>query len=122
MYACMQSMFMFMCMYMWMSMCMCMCFIYACMTVNVYVFNMFVPCICVCVHMNAFINIFMWTECRNGYCFKNVATWTKNVDLFAKDILLVPINIDNEHWAVRSKFFQVCIVCSYITDSKYYTV
>ncbi|KAG0144488.1 hypothetical protein CROQUDRAFT_659921 [Cronartium quercuum f. sp. fusiforme G11] len=41
-----------------------------------------------------------------------VHRWTKKVDLFAKDIVLIPVNVDNAHWIcvainIRKKRFEV---------------
>lgn len=35
-----------------------------------------------------------------GYDYESVRRWTNGVDLFVKDKILVPININGEHWAV----------------------
>lgn len=39
---------------------------------------------------------------RRGYCFKNVATMTKKIDIFTMDKLFFPVNLNNTHWYVRS--------------------
>eukprot|EP00941_MAST-03F_sp_MAST-3F-sp1_P003790 g3790.t1 len=39
-----------------------------------------------------------------GYCYSNVRRWTRKVDLFKKDIILVPINLHNSHWTWAAIF------------------
>uniref|UniRef100_A0A7S0IT36 Ubiquitin-like protease family profile domain-containing protein n=1 Tax=Calcidiscus leptoporus TaxID=127549 RepID=A0A7S0IT36_9EUKA len=35
-----------------------------------------------------------------GYLYKNVARWTKRVDIFSKDIVIVPIHCHGNHWTL----------------------
>jgi Ulp1 family protease len=35
-----------------------------------------------------------------GYTYKNVRRWTKNVDIFSKKKIFIPINIGNSHWTL----------------------
>jgi sentrin-specific protease 1 len=39
-------------------------------------------------------------QSNKGYCFSNVANWTKGVDVFAKDLVVVPIHRDGNHWTL----------------------
>jgi sentrin-specific protease 1 len=38
-----------------------------------------------------------WTT---GYNYDYVRTWTRRVDLFSKQLIIFPINIDNVHWCL----------------------
>ena len=35
-----------------------------------------------------------------GYNYDYVRTWTRRVDLFSKQLIVFPINIDNVHWCL----------------------
>ncbi|MES1907584.1 MAG: hypothetical protein MHM6MM_000676 [Cercozoa sp. M6MM] len=60
------------------------------------------------------IKVFAWSSffyerlSRNGYTFKNVARWTKkqHVDVFALDLMIVPINRSNVHWTMATVDFR----------------
>lgn len=39
-----------------------------------------------------------WSD--GGYLYKNVARWTRRVDIFAKDIVIVPIHCHGNHWSL----------------------
>ncbi|KAJ3911980.1 hypothetical protein F5877DRAFT_93682 [Lentinula edodes] len=43
----------------------------------------------------------------------HLATWTKKVDLFSKDIILVPINHNNVHWSAATVNFRQKRIESY---------
>ncbi|KAJ7864129.1 hypothetical protein B0H14DRAFT_2440795 [Mycena olivaceomarginata] len=46
-------------------------------------------------------NSFFWAKLEKaGYIKGALAKWTKKVDIFGKDAILIPINIGNVHWAV----------------------
>lgn len=55
-------------------------------------------------------NSFFWTMYNeNGY--KRVKKWTKKFDVFEKDMIIFPININNSHWTcaavnIRDKRFE----------------
>jgi Ulp1 family protease len=34
------------------------------------------------------------------YDYNSVARWTKEIDIFTKDVLMIPINIRNQHWSL----------------------
>jgi sentrin-specific protease 1 len=35
---------------------------------------------------------------NDKYCFRKIARWTKKLDIFALDMMLIPINDTNVHW------------------------
>jgi Ulp1 family protease len=35
-----------------------------------------------------------------GYCYKDVKRWTKTVNVFAKDLVIVPIHCHGNHWTL----------------------
>lgn len=44
-------------------------------------------------------NSFLFSKfCQHG--FDGVKRWTKKVDLLSKELLLVPVNVGNEHWVL----------------------
>ena len=58
---------------------------------------------------------FFWTrlmEGKNklgsdsGYQYTNVRRWTRNMDIFALDVILVPINEDRTHWVLAAIYPQ----------------
>jgi sentrin-specific protease 1 len=45
------------------------------------------------------LNSFFYTKLVNaGYQYAGVRRWTKKVDVFEHDVIIVPINISNAHW------------------------
>jgi hypothetical protein len=38
-----------------------------------------------------------WKPNNDGKCYAEVARWTKNVDVFTKDLIIIPVN-ENAHW------------------------
>jgi len=50
-------------------------------------------------------------ESNKGYCYANVKRWTKKVDVFTKDLIIVPIHCHGNHWTLalvnlKSKRFE----------------
>jgi len=46
-----------------------------------------------------YFSTFFWSKLSaEGYEKGRLAKWTKKVDLFAKDVILIPINHHNSHW------------------------
>ena len=37
---------------------------------------------------------------NENYTFKNVAKWTKKVDIFRQKKVFIPINVENLHWVL----------------------
>lgn len=43
------------------------------------------------------------------YCYKDVSRWTKNVDVFSKHLVFVPINCNHNHWTLAViNFVKLC--------------
>jgi sentrin-specific protease 1 len=46
-----------------------------------------------------YFSTFFWPKLKNeGYEQGRLAKWTKKIDIFSKDIILIPINHNNSHW------------------------
>ena len=47
-------------------------------------------------------NSFFWQKLFSdqGYCYKNVSRWGRKADVFAHEMMLVPINVGQTHWAL----------------------
>ena len=39
-------------------------------------------------------------ETDKGYCYANVRRWTKKVDIFSKDLVIIPIHCHGNHWTL----------------------
>ena len=39
-------------------------------------------------------------QSKKGYCYTNVRRWTKKVDVFTKDLIIVPIHCHGNHWTL----------------------
>lgn len=37
---------------------------------------------------------------KGDYCYENVKRWLKNIDLFSYDLIMVPVNVNNNHWCL----------------------
>jgi sentrin-specific protease 1 len=55
------------------------------------------------LRVHSFKTYFYIALCSRG--FAGVSRWTKNVDIFSKDLLFFPMNINQNHW--------VLIVCAF---------
>lgn len=42
----------------------------------------------------------------NGYKYSSVEHWTKRIEIFKKDIILIPINIKGSHWILAAVFMK----------------
>ncbi|KAK7463847.1 hypothetical protein VKT23_007183 [Stygiomarasmius scandens] len=46
-----------------------------------------------------YFNTFFWTKLeKDGYEKSRLAKWTKKIDIFSKDIVIIPVNHNNMHW------------------------
>ncbi|KAG1757869.1 cysteine proteinase [Suillus lakei] len=46
-----------------------------------------------------YFSTFFWSKLKNeGYEQGRLAKWTKKIDIFSKDIILIPVNHNNSHW------------------------
>ena len=43
---------------------------------------------------------------NDGYEYRKVARWTKKVDIFDLQKVVVPVNINNAHWAIAVMYMQ----------------
>ncbi|KAI0695657.1 cysteine proteinase [Cytidiella melzeri] len=47
-----------------------------------------------------YFNTFFWSKLTGeGYEKARLAKWTKKIDIFSKDVILIPINHGNAHWS-----------------------
>ena len=72
-----------------------------------------------CVPDAHFDNSFFMSKLRDherGYVYKNVRKWTirkRKVDLFSKDLIVVPININDMHWTLCVVFVGMKVIQYY---------
>ncbi|KAG2154541.1 cysteine proteinase [Suillus clintonianus] len=46
-----------------------------------------------------YFSTFFWPKLKNeGYDQGRLAKWTKKIDIFSKDVILIPVNHNNSHW------------------------
>jgi len=53
-----------------------------------------------CHFMSSFFYVKLMSGSRNVYDYSGVRRWTRRVDIFEKDRILFPINLNNSHWAL----------------------
>lgn len=53
-----------------------------------------------------YFSTFFWEKLQSGYEKGRLAKWTKKVDIFAKDILLLAVNHRNNHWTSAAIDFR----------------
>ncbi|KAG6885941.1 hypothetical protein C0993_007443 [Termitomyces sp. T159_Od127] len=53
-----------------------------------------------------YFSTFFWSKLREGYEKGRLAKWTKKVDIFSKDVILIPINHSNAHWTSAAINFR----------------
>jgi len=62
------------------------------------------------------VSSFFWTKLLQGDdphgTYKNVERWIKDVDLFAMDLVLVPINIAHTHWFLGAVYPKRCVIAT----------
>jgi sentrin-specific protease 1 len=54
-----------------------------------------------------YFNSFFWTKLtKEGYEKGRLAKWTKKMDIFSKDAILLPVNHNNTHWTAAAINFR----------------
>ena len=54
-----------------------------------------------------YFNSFFWTKLtKEGYEKGRLAKWTKKIDIFSKDAILLPVNHNNAHWTAAAINFR----------------
>ncbi|RDX56113.1 cysteine proteinase [Lentinus brumalis] len=54
-----------------------------------------------------YFSTFFWSKLKGqGYEKARLAKWTKKIDIFSKDIILIPINHGNAHWTAAAINFR----------------
>ncbi|CCM02182.1 uncharacterized protein FIBRA_04261 [Fibroporia radiculosa] len=54
-----------------------------------------------------YFNTFFWSKLQGeGYDKARLAKWTKKIDIFQKDVVLIPINHANSHWTAAAINFR----------------
>jgi len=61
-----------------------------------------------------YFSSFFWSKLtKEGYERGRLAKWTKKIDIFSKDIILIPVNHQNAHWTAAAINFKDKRVESY---------
>ncbi|KAF9459469.1 cysteine proteinase, partial [Collybia nuda] len=60
-----------------------------------------------------YFSTFFWTKLKEGYEKSRLAKWTKKIDIFSKDVILIPINHNNAHWTGAAINFRQKRIESY---------
>ncbi|KAG2120586.1 cysteine proteinase [Suillus discolor] len=61
-----------------------------------------------------YFSTFFWPKLKNeGYEQGRLAKWTKKIDIFSKDVILIPINHNNSHWTGAAINFRQKRIESY---------
>ncbi|RPD63185.1 cysteine proteinase [Lentinus tigrinus ALCF2SS1-7] len=54
-----------------------------------------------------YFSTFFWSKLRGqGYEKARLGKWTKKIDIFSKDIILIPVNHNNAHWSAAAINFR----------------
>ncbi|EJD55463.1 cysteine proteinase [Auricularia subglabra TFB-10046 SS5] len=53
-----------------------------------------------------YFSTFFWTKLNEGYEKSRLGKWTKKIDIFSKDVILIPINHNNSHWTAAAINFR----------------
>ncbi|TFK20152.1 cysteine proteinase [Coprinopsis marcescibilis] len=58
--------------------------------------------------LNAYyLSTFFWAKLvKDGYEKGRLSKWTKKVDIFSKDVILIPVNHRNQHWTAAAINFK----------------
>ncbi|KAI0651616.1 cysteine proteinase [Trametes meyenii] len=61
-----------------------------------------------------YFNTFFWSKLKGqGYQKARLAKWTKKIDIFSKDVILIPVNHNNAHWTAATINFRKKRIESY---------
>jgi len=60
-----------------------------------------------------YFSTFFWLKLQQGYAKSNLKKWTKKLDLFSKDLVLIPINHNQTHWSAAVINFKEKRIESY---------
>ncbi|TBU64827.1 cysteine proteinase [Dichomitus squalens] len=61
-----------------------------------------------------YFSTFFWSKLRGqGYEKARLAKWTKKIDIFSKDVILIPVNHSNAHWTAAAINFRKKRIESY---------
>ncbi|PPQ98266.1 hypothetical protein CVT26_013534 [Gymnopilus dilepis] len=61
-----------------------------------------------------YFSSFFWTKLtEEGYEKGRLAKWTKKIDIFSKDVILIPVNHGNSHWTAAAINFRQKRIESY---------
>ncbi|KAG5341382.1 hypothetical protein C0989_011093 [Termitomyces sp. Mn162] len=60
-----------------------------------------------------YFSTFFWPKLKEGYEKGRLAKWTKKVDIFSKDVVLIPVNHSNAHWTSAAINFRKKRIESY---------
>ncbi|KNZ71468.1 Sentrin-specific protease [Termitomyces sp. J132] len=60
-----------------------------------------------------YFSTFFWPKLKEGYEKGRLAKWTKKVDIFSKDVILIPVNHSNAHWTSAAINFRKKRIESY---------
>ncbi|KAG6902809.1 hypothetical protein C0995_011296 [Termitomyces sp. Mi166 len=60
-----------------------------------------------------YLSTFFWPKLKEGYEKGRLAKWTKKVDIFSKDVILIPVNHSNAHWTSAAINFRKKRIESY---------
>ena len=66
-----------------------------------------------------YFSTFFWTKLLDGYEKSRLAKWTKKIDIFAKDVVLIPVNHNNLHWTAAAINFRKKRIESYDSMGSY---
>ncbi|KZW02050.1 cysteine proteinase [Exidia glandulosa HHB12029] len=53
-----------------------------------------------------YFSTFFWPKLNEGYAKSKLNRWTKKIDIFSKDVILIPVNHGNAHWTAAAINFR----------------
>ncbi|KAI0359160.1 cysteine proteinase [Trametes cingulata] len=61
-----------------------------------------------------YFSTFFWSKLKGqGYQKARLSKWTKKIDIFSKDVILIPVNHNNAHWTAAAINFRKKRIESY---------